>query len=221
MMKLPLQKKWLIIDILFWLAVIAAMLFVFFARLTPEYTKESLVTSYYITTEALYPGDYIVQPFSPTGNTLNGIEVAAAYEDDLPPTAQLTIQLFCGDTLLLEQPLQVISIPNCSFLPLQTNIKDCSGKDFSIVITNTSSDTTSSFALMASDIESTYLENTGVLLFNNTPCTGRLLCSFTYLTGYSYYEGLTYAFWGFLVALLLYCKRKPIVNRLNIKALMS
>lgn len=219
-MKQNIQKRWLLIDIFFWVILVFAILFVFIKKLTPIYTQETIAASDYDTSDLLAPGDRVVQSFTPSGDSLSGFEIAVAYEEGLPDNVQMTIRLVLGGVVVMEQPLQVNSVPNNTFLFFQTPMNNCKGEKLDIIVTNTSSDVASRFALMTTDEEAIYLDNTEDYMFNNTSCKGRLFCRFTYVDGYSYYEGLTYSFWVFLAGLLLYCKRKAIIHRLNGKALL-
>ena len=214
------NKKFIytIVSIIFWTLTTISMVFVFFKMLTPNYTSESIFTPYNITTKALHSGDQIIQPFSPSMKHLESFDVAIAYPETTSPDAEATIQLICDNTIIIEQPLQIVSIPNGSFLSLYAPIRDCKGKEMQIVVKNSSVDKTSSFSLLSTNESFLFLENTNDYLFNGNPQPERIFCRFSYLNGYTFYKGLTYSFLIFIVALLIYGKRKSIINRLNRKS---
>ena len=207
--------------IIFWSLTIICMVFIFFKMLTPNYTSESIFTPYNITSKPLYSGDQIVQPCSPSMKHLESFDIAITYPETISPDAEVTIQLVCDNIVILEQPLQVVSIPNGSFLSLYAPIHDCKGKDMQIVIKNTSVDKTASFSLLSTNESFLFLENTKDYMFNETVQAERIFCNFSYLTGYTFYKGLTCAFLIFVVSLLIYGKRKSIIDRLNLKTFLS
>ena len=216
------NKKFIytIVSITFWALTTISMVFVFFKMLTPNYTSESIFTPYNITTKALHSGDQIIQPFSPSMKHLESFDVAIAYPETTSPDAEVTIQLVCDNTIIMEQPLQIVSVPNGSFLSLYAPIRDCKGKDMQIIVKNTSVDETSSFSLLSTNESFLFLESTDDYSFNETTQAERIFCRFSYLNGYTFYKGLTYAFLIFIVALLIYGKRKSIIDRLNLKAFL-
>lgn len=207
----PLKKRtvpfsFLIILSSIWLFALCLMVFVFIRKLTPVYTQETLTSSYFIATPALQSGDIITQNFTSTQNKLHSVEVALHYDENLSDAAAVRVSLLRGTEIIMAQTLPVRFCPNDSFLTFSTKVYNCAGDIFTLKIENISDHSDASgntaFSLMATDKTYLYLDNTDDYLFNSASQNARILCRFTYQTGYSYYQALTYAFWVFLSALI-------------------
>lgn len=197
-------KSYFWIQCIIWLLAACSMIFVFYKKLTPIYADETLSASNYITTEELKPGDFVIQTFTSTYNHLENVDIALSYADTIADDTAVLFQVYHGTELIIEQPLAVKSCPNVSFLTLYTNVSDCKGDTFTIRVENISeNDDNTSFSLMATDKEYLYLDNTSNYQFDDQPETARIFCRFTYQTGWTYYPALTYAFWVFLVSLIV------------------
>ncbi|MCH5343094.1 MAG: hypothetical protein J1E64_03570 [Acetatifactor sp.] len=192
------------LQIIIWLLAVCMMIFVLNRKLAPVYTDETLNAAHFITTPELLPGDAVTQSFTSSYDKLTNVDVALCYDADISENAAALIQVLREDTVIVQQPLSVRSCPNSSFLSLSVKTSDCLGDHFTIRVENISdpSDNTS-FTLMATDKEYLYLDNTSNYEWNGLSSSSRILCRFTYQTGYSYYPALTYAFWVFLAALIV------------------
>ena len=195
-----------IVPLMIWLPALCLMAFLFVRKLTPVYTQETLFSGYSILTAALEPGDIVSQNFTATQNTLHTVDVAFCFEENLSDAAAVQVVLLRGSEIVMEQALQVRSCPNNSFLTFYTGIDNCAGDSFTLRIENISDCSAPpdqmAFSLMATDKTYLYLDNTEDYLFNGTSQNARILCRFTYRTGYAYYQALTYAFWVFLAAFI-------------------
>lgn len=207
----PLKKRtvpfsFLIILSSIWLFALCLMVFVFIRKLTPVYTQETLTSSYFIATLALQPGDIVTQSFTATQNTLHTVEFAFYFDENLSDAATAQVVILRGSEIVAEQPLGVRFCPNKSFLTVSTGVNNCAGDTFTLKIENISDGSAPSdnmsFSLMATDKTYLYLNNMDDYRFNDLSQKARMLCRFTYQTGYSYYQALTYAFWVFLAALI-------------------
>ena len=201
------KKSFFAFKLIIWMIAVCLMVFLFLKRLEPSYLQETLSASSYSKTPLLCPGDTVTQSFQASHDILSTVEIALSYEDSIPDDTQVTISLFRGNTLLFSQPLRVKSCPNHTFFSLQADASGCEGEIFTLEIQNSSdavgSASQAAFSLLSTDKEYLYLENTQDCLMNGQTLASRLLCRFTYQTGYShYYEALTWSFWIFLAALL-------------------
>lgn len=195
-----------IVPFAIWLLAFCLMIFLFVRKLTPVYTQESLNSFYFTTTPALRPGDALTQNFTPTQDKLYSIDIAFSYDETISDDAVARISLLCGSEVLLDQVLNINVCPNNAFLTLYTDLLGCAGDTLTLRIENISDSSippaNTAFSLMATDRAYLYLDNTEDYYFQNLSQNARILCRFSYQTGYSYYQALTYAFWVFLLALI-------------------
>lgn len=195
-----------------WLTAFCLAGFLFVRKLTPIYTQETLASAYPITTPLLLPGDTVAQNFTSTQDQLHAADIALYYDESLSDAAAVRVSLLRGSEIVMEQELNVRSCPNGSFLTFRTDAANCAGETFTLKVDNVSvpsaAPESTSFSLMATDKQYLYLDNTDDYRFNHAAQNARILCRFTYRTGYSYYRALTYAFWVFLAALIA-TKRLP------------
>lgn len=199
------SSGFILLNIIFWFFAVFAMIFVFFKKLTPSYSQETLHAVNFITTPDLYSNDVITQTFTSTYHKLTSIDIALSYEENISLDAQVRIQLLHGEEIIMEQDLTVRACPNQSFLTLSTDVSDCQGDEFIIRVENISPVVeNTAFALMATDKDYLYLTNTSDCALNGSTKPIRIFCRFNYQTGYIYYPALTYAFWVFLAALIFH-----------------
>lgn len=203
---LPEKKKRsavrIILPCLVWLLALCAVVFVFCRKVTPLYTEESLNSVHPLNMPELGPGDSVSQSFSATYGHLCRAGVAISYQDDIPADTSALVQIWTEDTLLVEQPFTVTAIPSDTFCPLRFDLSDCLGKTVTIRVENTSQGSDdAAFSLLATDKDFLTPDNSGHYLLNGEEQNARLLYTTSYLTGYSWYHALTYAFWIFLAAL--------------------
>lgn len=193
-----------LLQIVIWLLAVCMMVFVLIRKMTPIYSDETLNAAHFITTPELLPGDTVTQTFTSSYDKLTNVDIALCYADDISENATVLLQVLKEDTVIVQQALSVRACPNNSFLSLSVKASDCLGDLFTIRVENISdSSDNTSFTLMATDKEYLYLDNTSDYEWNGLAAPSRILCRFTYQTGYSYYQALTYAFWVFLAALIL------------------
>ena len=189
-----------------WCFSICSMVAIGYKEITPTYREETLFTTEYIETAPIYPGSSISQSFVSTDDTLTSFEIALSYGEMVSDDCTVSIALYRGDTFIMEQPLQINVCPNQTFFAFYVNQKDCLGETFCIQITNTTESNTNSdsveFALMSTDKEHSYLNNTQNYAFNDSIQNARLLCRFNYHTGYDYNKAITHIFWLFLGTLI-------------------
>lgn len=201
------KKTLFLIYITTWLFALGAIFLIISKFAEPLYREETQSTAAFSLTEPLYPGDSITQPFIATDDSLSTVEIALSYGESLSETTTMSLSLYRGDTLVMEQPLSVKYCPNQTFFRFYANQKDCLGETFSITVRNTtdssSADEAQTFRLMSTSQEHSYLTNTSNYSFNDTMGNERLFCRFTYQTGYNCYKAFTYAFWVLLCAMFL------------------
>lgn len=198
------SRKIIFFNFILWFLAVCAMLFVFFKKLTPSYSQETLHAVNFITTPDLYSEDVISQTFTSTYDNLSSIDIALSYEDNISQNACVRIQLLHGEDIIMEQDLAVRACPNQSFLSLQTNVSDCQDEEFIIRVENISPAVDhTAFALMATNKEYLYLTNTSDCVLNGISDPLRMICRFTYQTGYIYFPALTYVFWILIATLIL------------------
>lgn len=192
------------IQCIIWLSAVCAIAFVLHQKITPLYSQELLNSVQPSATPELKPGESVSQSFRSDYEYLHNAGVAISYRDDIPENTTALIQVLTGDELIVEQPLTLWYFPTNTFCPLGTDLPDCQGKTITIRVENISPESDDAvFSLLATDREYLYPANTDDYQLNGTPQRGRLLFTASYITGYSYYHALTYAFWIFLAALIL------------------
>lgn len=187
-----------------WMLAVCMIAFVFYKKTTPIYTQEALNSALPLKTPALACGESVSQSFRSSYNYLYSVGVAVSYQDDMPEETSLLVQILAGEELIVEQNLSVRYFPNSGFCTFLTDLRDCQGKVITIRIKNTSQGSENAvFSLLATDKSYLYTDNSDNYLLNNDEQTARLLFVSSYVTGYSYYRALTYAFWIFLSALIV------------------
>lgn len=194
----------ILLQIILWLLAVCAMIFIFHKKLSPLYSEETSNATHFITTPDLLSGDVLTQTFISTYDRLNTIDIAFSYEDDISQDTMVQIRILHGEEVIVKQDLSVRACPNNSFLSLRTDVSGCQGEIFTVHVENISpTPDHTAFALMATDKEYLYLANTSDYALNGIAEPARILCQFTYQTGYSYYPAATYVFWILLTTLIL------------------
>lgn len=192
------------IQCIIWLSAVCAIAFILHQKVTPLYSQELLNSVHPSTTPELKPGESVSQSFRSDYGYLHNAGVAISYRNDIPENTTALIQVLAEDELIVEQPLTLWYFPSNTFCPLGTDLPDCQGKTITIRVENISQGSdAAAFSLLATDREYLYPADTGDYLLNGEPRSGRLLFTASYITGYSWYHALTYAFWIFLAALIL------------------
>lgn len=198
------SSKKILIRLFIWLTAACLMLLVFFTSLSPISEEVYFTTNSYQETVSLRPGDYIEQSFLASTDRMTEIAIALSYDETIPDSTTLLLKVLSGGQTIVEQPLKVKACVNQTFLPVAADIRDCQGKTITIHVENTSAPSDpGSFALLSSDKEYLYPDSMENYTYNGVTAQGRLLCKMTYVTGYTWYRALTYAFWIFLTALVL------------------
>ena len=200
--KQPLS--YLLTQCIIWLPAVCAIAFIFCKKITPLYTDITLNSVSPIKTAVLKPGESISQSFPASYSHLYTVGVAVSYQDNMPDDTTVLFQVFSDEELIVEQPLSIWYLPDSGFCTLGTDLPDCQDKTITIRVENISRGSDdAAFSLLATDREYLYPADTDDYLLNGEPQDGRLLFTASYITGYSWYHALTYAFWIFLAALIL------------------
>lgn len=193
-----------LIQCMIWLFAVCSMSFIFCKKITPLYTEDSLNSVQPIKTSELKPGESISQSFRSSYDHLYSVGVAISYQNDIPEDTAVLFQVLSEEKLIIEQPLSIWYVPDSGFFTLEADLQNCQNETITIRVENVSPQGSDDavFSLLATDKEYLYSDNSENYLFNDEPQEGRLLFTVSYLTGYSYYHALTYAFWIFLTALI-------------------
>lgn len=209
-MKQCIKSKWFkyVVSIAGILGAILISGIILIKKTTPLYTLESLNSSAPINTLPLNPTDSITGTFQVTSDYLEEIKIAFSFDEDISTNTIANVLILHEDEVIIEQPLEIAALPNRTFITFFLGRKCKVGDNFTVKIENISAGNSNekvSFSLLATDKEYLYLPNTQNYRFNQQEQEARLLYNFNYITGYSYYEGLTYVFWIYLLVLSVVC----------------
>lgn len=210
------QYPVIILRCIIWVLCICSIIIIFYKKATPIYTEETLSSSYFTTTPLLAPGDVVTQEFVSTWNKLESVDIAFSYDENVTQDAMAFIQILRGSDVIAEQGIAVTACPNCGFLTFTVNEADCERDIFTIRVVNMSElSENTSFSLMSTDKEYLFLDNTSAYQFNGSKSSDRILCRFTYQTGFNYYAAMTFSFWVILIALVMTVKLPEFYGRLS------
>ncbi len=189
--------------ILWVLAVVVGIAAVAFKRV-PLYAEESQTAMTSIVSKELMSGDVVEQKIAPTYDYLESVSVAIDYSEDTDAEqTRVLVEVLQGDEVLQSQELAVWVFGRLTFLGFHVGTKINPQEEIVIRITNTSELEDASFAMMATDLEYLYLDNTENFTHNGETQEGRLFTQVSYREGYDYYPALTYVFWTLGIALLI------------------
>ncbi len=189
--------------VLWVLAVIVGILTVMIKRV-PLYEEESQTAMTSIVSKDLMPGDVVEQKITPTYDYLESVSVAIDYDEDTDvEQTRVLVEILQGDEVLQSQELAVWVFGRLTFLGFYVGTEINPQEEIVVRITNTSELEDASFAMMATDLEYLYLDNTENFTHNGEPQKGRLFTQVSYRKGYDYYPALTYVFWVLGITLLL------------------
>lgn len=197
----PLYKKIILGAI--WLILVCGMILVLKKEISPVIAIDSLTVSYPELTDAILPGDVIEQNIFWDKSTLESIDIAFSYPDDVFPDTQVMISVLRDDRVIADQLLNLTSLPNGSYLNFCLGQTDCNGATFTIRIENVSEDSSSAFYLLCTDNEHFYLPQVSNYRRNSQVENSRLLCQMYYTESYSYYKACVMASWLLLIGLIL------------------
>ncbi len=184
-----------------WSIGIIAMICSFLYFYTPIYASELTNPANPGFTEPLLPGTTVTQTFISDKQSIEGMEFAFSYDDNISPDATAVIRVYQDDTLVVEQPLAVSSTQNQTFLYLSTHIPKCLGKVITLEIENTSKEAEHTFSLLTASPLSFRPSNLDNYSFHTKEQDTCLLFRLTYCTGYTYYNALSVAAFMLLITL--------------------
>lgn len=170
-------------------------------EVTPNISIDSLTVSYPQDTEVLLPGEFIEQDIYWDKSTLESIDIAFSYSEEVFPDTQVMISVFRNGSLIADQPLTLTSLPNGSYLNFFLGQSDCAGSTFTIRIENRSEDISSAFSLLSTDNEHYYLNTVSNYRHGDQVQNGCLLCQMYYISSYSYYNAFSMVSWLLLVGI--------------------
>lgn len=201
MLSHPLSRK--IFLAVLWAFLCCGIFVVFKKEVTPDISIDSLTVSYPQETISLLPGDYIEQDIYWNKSSLESIDIAFSYAEDVFPDTQVMISVFRDGDLIAKQPLRLTSLPNGSYLNFYLGQTNCAGSTFTIHIENESEDPSSAFCLLSTDNEQYYLDTVSDYRYDDQLQNTRLLCQMYYCSSYSYYKAFAMISWLLLAGIAL------------------
>ena len=192
-----MMKKWLIAV---GLITIVAAVIVFWKKRIPIVEDITLNVVEVQNTSVLMPGDCLKQDLYAVYDHLENISIAFSYQQEMAEETEALIELIVDGEAVMSQVLQVNACANQRFVDFNVNLDHCRGKKLTVAISNVTPETVSGgeFALMSTDKEFLFLDTVEPYRINEQQAGSCIFCRSTYITGYSYYQSLTYSFFVFL-----------------------
>ena len=124
----PLYKKILLAAI--WLILVCGIIIVLKKEISPVIAIDSLTVSYPDTTLEILPGATMEEDIAWDKSTLESIDLAFSYTDDVWPDSQVKVSVFRDDAVIMEQVLSLTSLPVNRYVNFCLNQTHCAGSTF-------------------------------------------------------------------------------------------
>lgn len=105
----PFYKKILLAAI--WLILVCGFVIVLKKEISPVIAIDSLTVSYPDTTLEILPGATMEEDIAWDRSTLESIDLAFSYTDDVWQDTQVKVSVFRDDAVIMEQVLSLTSLP--------------------------------------------------------------------------------------------------------------
>ena len=178
-----------------WVILCGGIVLLLHKEISPDIAIDSLTVSYPELTEAVLPGGMIEQDIYWDRSTLESIDIAFSYPEDVWPDTQVMISVLKDGSVIADQVLSLTSLPNGSYLNFSVHQTHCSGSTFTVRIENLSEEPSSAFSMLYTEDARRYLNNVSNYRLDGTVQNGRLLCQMYYVRSYSYYKACVMAVW--------------------------
>lgn len=170
-------------------------LYAIYYKTEPQNYQETVNASTYLHTEPLHKGDSVEQTVRSTYKGLSAIECAVSYDEKMAEQGKVLFEVFDEQQeVISSQELSLASCPNASFLKIALPKQEKVGKNFTIQITNTSSEDTE-FSVLYTENPYRLLDNLNQYHFNDVEQQGQLISRYTYIIGYNVYPAVTWIIW--------------------------
>lgn len=124
----PLYKKILLAAI--WLILVCGIIIVLKKEISPVIAIDSLTVSYPDTTLEILPGATMEEDIAWDKSTLESIDLAFSYTDDVWQDSQVKVSVFRDDVVIMEQVLSLTSLPVNRYVNFCLNQTHCAGSTF-------------------------------------------------------------------------------------------
>lgn len=197
----PFYKKILLAAI--WLILVCGIVIVLKKEVSPVIAIDSLTVSYPDTTLEILPGATIEEDIAWDRSTLESIDLAFSYTDDVWPDTQVRVSVFRDDAVIMEQVLNLTSLPADRYVNFCLDQTHCAGSTFTVRVENLSDDPSSAFRMLCTDNAHYYLESVSDYRLDGKEQNSRLLCQMYYIQSYSFYKGIVGISWLLLLGIAL------------------
>ena len=197
----PFYKKIILGAI--WLIIVCGIVIVLKREISPIIAIDSLTVSYPDTTLEILPGAMIEEDIAWNKSTLESIDLAFSYTDDVWQDTRVKVSVFRDDAVIMEQVLSLTSLPVNRYVNFCLNQTHCAGSTFTVRIENMSSDPSSAFGMLCTDNAHYYLDNVSNYRLDGEEQNSRLLCQMYYIHSYSFYKAIVGVSWLLLLGVAL------------------
>ena len=143
----PFYKKILLAAI--WLILVCGIVIVLKKEISPVIAIDSLTVSYPDTTLEILPGATMEEDIAWDRSTLESIDLAFSYTDDVWQDTQVKVSVFRDDAVIMEQVLSLTSLPADRYVNFCLDQTHCAGSTFTVRVENLSDDPSSTFVCYA------------------------------------------------------------------------
>ena len=197
----PLYKKILLAAI--WLILVCGIVIVLKKEISPVIAIDSLTVSYPDTTLEILPGATMEEDIAWDRSTLESIDLAFSYTDDVWQDTQVKVSVFRDDAVIMEQVLSLTSLPADRYVNFCLDQTHCAGSTFTVRVENLSDDPSSTFRMLCTDNAHYYLDSVSDYRLDGKEQNSRLLCQMYYIQSYSFYKGIVGISWLLLLGIAL------------------
>ena len=134
----PFYKKILLAAI--WLILVCGIVIVLKKEISPVIAIDSLTVSYPDTTLEILPGATMEEDIAWDRSTLESIDLAFSYTDDVWQDTQVKVSVFRDDAVIMEQVLSLTSLPADRYVNFCLDQTHCAGSTFTVRVENLSDD---------------------------------------------------------------------------------
>ena len=126
----PFYKKILLAAI--WLILVCGIVIVLKKEISPVIAIDSLTVSYPDTTLEILPGATMEEDIAWDRSTLESIDLAFSYTDDVWQDTQVKVSVFRDDAVIMEQVLSLTSLPADRYVNFCLDQTHCAGSTFTV-----------------------------------------------------------------------------------------
>lgn len=180
--------------------LILVMAVVFWSGREPLYEDITLNVIEAQDTPALMPGDRLEQDMYIPYDYVDRVSIAFSCQEETAWETEALVEAVWEGEVVMSQPLLVNACENRSFVDFHVGLDGCRGSTITLSVSNITPDTVSGgeFALMSTDREYLYIDESGTYKLNGEETNACIFCRAVCIKGYSYYKAATWAFLVFL-----------------------